>query len=251
MSGHSKWSSIKHKKGAADAKRGQLFTKLSRAIIVAAREGGPDPAGNLSLQNAIEKARSYSMPKDNIERAIAKGSGADADAAAFETVVYEGYGPDGVAVLVEALTDNRNRTASDVRHTFAKNGGNLGTTGAVAWLFERRGVVVVDAETTDEDELMLAAADGGADDVEQDGSVFQVTSAPDRLAAVREAIEAAGIAVESAELSMVPKTTVEVAAEASAKKLVRLIEALEENDDVQGVYANFDIPEQVLEAVTS
>ena len=249
MSGHSKWSSIKHKKGAADAKRGQLFTKLSRAIIVAAREGGPDPAANLSLQNAIEKARSYSMPKDNIERAIAKGSGADADAASFETIVYEGYGPDGVAVLVEALTDNRNRTASDVRHTFAKNGGNLGTTGAVAWLFERRGVVVVDAETADEDELMLAAADGGADDVEQDGSVFQVTSAPDRLAAVREAIETAGIAVESAELSMVPKTTVEVAAEASAKKLVRLIEALEENDDVQGVYANFDIPEQVLEAV--
>jgi YebC/PmpR family DNA-binding regulatory protein len=251
MSGHSKWSSIKHKKGAADAKRGQLFTKLSRAIIVAAKEGGPDPAANLSLQNAIEKAKSYSMPKENIERAIAKGSGADADAAAFETVVYEGYGPDGVAVLVEALTDNRNRTASDVRHTFAKNGGNLGTTGAVAWLFERRGVVVVDAETTDEDELMLAAADGGADDVEQDGSVFQVTSAPDRLAAVREAIEAAGIAVESAELSMIPKTTVEVAAEASAKKLVRLIEALEENDDIQGVYANFDIPEQVLEAVTS
>jgi YebC/PmpR family DNA-binding regulatory protein len=251
MSGHSKWSSIKHKKGAADAKRGQLFTKLSRAIIVAAKEGGPDPAANLSLQNAIEKAKSYSMPKDNIERAIAKGSGADADAAAFETVVYEGYGPEGVAVLVEALTDNRNRTASDVRHTFAKNGGNLGTTGAVAWLFERRGVVVVDAETADEEELMLAAADGGADDVEQDGSVFQVTSAPDRLAAVREAIEAAGIAVESAELSMLPKTTVEVAEESSAKKLVRLIEALEENDDVQGVYANFDIPEQVLEAVTS
>ena len=175
MSGHSKWSSIKHKKGAADAKRGQLFTKLSRAIIVAAKEGGPDPAANLALQNAIEKAKSYSMPKDNIERAIAKGSGADADAAAFETVVYEGYGPDGVAVLVEALTDNRNRTASDVRHTFAKNGGNLGTTGAVAWLFERRGVVVVDADGVDEDELMLAAADGGADDVEQDGSVFQVT----------------------------------------------------------------------------
>ena len=251
MSGHSKWSSIKHKKGAADAKRGQLFTKLSRAIIVAAREGGPDPAGNLALQNAIEKARSYSMPKDNIERAIARGSGADTDAAAFEAVVYEGYGPAGVAVLVEALTDNRNRTASDVRHTFAKNGGNLGTSGAVAWLFERRGVVVVDAESVDEEELTLAAADGGADDVERDGSVFQVTAPPDRLAAVREAVEAAGIGVQSAELSMVPKTTVQVAAEPSAKKLVRLIEALEENDDVQGVYANFDIPEQVLEAVTT
>ncbi|MDQ3161921.1 MAG: YebC/PmpR family DNA-binding transcriptional regulator, partial [Actinomycetota bacterium] len=167
MSGHSKWSSIKHKKGAADAKRGQLFTKLSRAIIVAAKEGGPDPTANLSLQNAIEKARSYSMPKDNIERAIAKGSGADASASAFETVVYEGYGPDGVAVLVEALTDNRNRTAADVRNLFAKHGGNLGTTGAVAWLFERRGLVLVDAEAVDEDELTLAAAEGGADDVER------------------------------------------------------------------------------------
>ena len=161
MSGHSKWSSIKHKKGAADAKRGKLFSKLSRAIIVAAREGGGDPAANLALQNAIEKARSYSMPKDNIDRAIAKGSGADADTSTFETVVYEGYGPSGVAVIVEALTDNRNRTASDVRHMFAKNDGNLGGSGAVAWLFERRGVVLVPADGVDEDELMLAAADGG------------------------------------------------------------------------------------------
>src|SRR5688572_4764221 len=249
MSGHSKWSSIKHKKGAADAKRGQLFTKLSRAIIVAAKEGGPDPGGNLALQNAIEKAKSYSMPKDNIERAIARGSGADTDAAAFETVIYEGYGPDGVAVLVEALTDNRNRTASDVRHTFTKNGGNLGTTGAVAWLFERRGIVLVDSAGVDEDELTLAAAEGEAEDVELDGSVFEVSGAPEDVAAVRKAIEDAGIKVESAELSMVPKTTVEIAEEPSAKKLIRLIEALEENDDIQGVYANFDIPEQVLEAV--
>ncbi|HUQ21844.1 MAG TPA: YebC/PmpR family DNA-binding transcriptional regulator [Gaiellaceae bacterium] len=249
MSGHSKWSTIKHKKGAADAKRGQLFTKLSKAIIVAAKEGGPDPAANLSLQNAIEKAKSYSMPKDTIERAIARGAGTDADAAVFETIVYEGYGPDGVAVLVEALTDNRNRTASEVRHTFTKNGGNLGTTGAVAWLFERRGIVLVDAAGVDEDELTLAAAEGGAEDVELDGSVFEVSSAPEDLAAVRQAIEDAGIKVESAELSMVPKTTVEVAEEPTAKKLIRLIEALEENDDIQGVYANFDIPEQVLEAV--
>ena len=249
MSGHSKWSTIKHKKGAADAKRGQLFTKLSKAIIVAAKEGGADPTANLSLQNAIEKAKSYSMPKDTIERAIARGAGTDADAAAYETIVYEGYGPDGVAVLVEALTDNRNRTASDVRHTFTKNGGNLGTTGAVAWLFERRGIVLVEAAGVDEDELTLAAAEGGAEDVELDGSVFEVSSAPEDLAAVRRAIEDAGIKVESAELSMVPKTTVEVAEEPSARKLIRLIEALEENDDVQGVYANFDIPEQVLEAV--
>ncbi len=251
MSGHSKWSTIKHKKGAADAKRGQLFTKLSKAIIVAAKEGGADPTANLSLQNAIEKAKSYSMPKDTIERAIARGAGTDADAAAYETIVYEGYGPDGVAVLVEALTDNRNRTASDVRHTFTKNGGNLGSTGAVAWLFERRGIVLVEAEGVDEDELTLAAAEGGAEDVELDGSVFEISSAPEDLAAVRQAIEAAGITVESAEISMVPKTTVEVAEEPSAKKLIRLIEALEENDDVQGVYANFDIPEQVLEAVAS
>ncbi len=251
MSGHSKWSTIKHKKGAADAKRGKLFTKLSKAIIVAAKEGGPDPAANLSLQNAVEKAKSYSMPKDTIERAIARGAGTDADAAAYETIVYEGYGPDGVAVLVEALTDNRNRTASDVRHTFAKHGGNLGTTGAVAWLFERRGVVLVDAEAVDEDELTLAAAEGGADDVELDGGVFQVSSAPESLSAVRDAIEAAGIEVQSAELTMIPKTTVEVAEEAAAKKLIRLIEELEDNDDVQDVSANFDIPEPILEAVSA
>jgi len=249
VSGHSKWSTIKHKKGAADAKRGKLFTKLSKAIIVAAKEGGPDPLANLSLQNAIEKAKSYSMPKDTIERAIARGAGTDADAATYETIVYEGYGPDGVAVLVEALTDNRNRTASDVRHTFAKHGGNLGTTGAVAWLFDRRGLVLVEADATDEDELTLAAAEGGADDIERDGDVFQVFSAPEALTSVRKAIEAAGISVQSAELTMIPKTTVEIAEEASAKKLIRLIEALEENDDVQEVSANFDIPEQILEAV--
>jgi YebC/PmpR family DNA-binding regulatory protein len=251
MSGHSKWSTIKHKKGAADAKRGKLFSKLSRAIIVAAKEGGGDPGANLSLANAIEKARSYSMPKDNIERAIARGTGADSDAASFETVVYEGYGPDGVAVLVEALTDNRNRTAAEVRHMFSKHGGNLGTTGAVAWQFERRGVVLVDAEGVDEDELMLAAAEGGADDIELDESTFQVTSAPESLSTVREAIEAVGFTVQSAELSMVPKTTVEVADEAAARRVMKLIDALEDDDDVQEVYANFDIPEQVLEAVAS
>ena len=249
MSGHSKWSSIKHKKGAADAKRGKLFSKLTRAIIVAAREGGGDPSGNLALQNAIEKARSYSMPKDNIDRAIAKGSGADSDTSTFETVVYEGYGPSGVAVIVEALTDNRNRTAGEVRHTFAKNDGNLGGSGAVSWLFERRAVVLVSAEGADEDELTLAAAEGGADDVARDGSVYQVLAAPEALAAVREAVEAAGFSIDSAELTMLPKTTVEVADESDAKKVLRLLEQLEDNDDVQDVYANFDIPEQVLEAV--
>jgi YebC/PmpR family DNA-binding regulatory protein len=253
VSGHSKWSSIKHKKGAADAKRGKLFSKLSRAIIVAAKEGGGNPGDNLALQNAIEKARSYSMPKDNIDRAIAKGSGADADASAFETVVYEGYGPSGVAVIVEALTDNRNRTASDVRHTFAKNDGNLGGSGAVLWLFERKGLLIVDAHDPQarsaEDDLMLAAAEGGAEDVELDGSSYQVTCAPEQLAAVREAIEAAGFTVDAAELTMVPKTTVEVSDENEAKKILRLIDQLEDNDDVQDVFANFDIPERVLEAV--
>ncbi len=248
MSGHSKWSSIKHKKGAADARRGQLFSKLSRAIIVAAREGGPDPAANLALQNAIEKARSYSMPKDNIERAIARGSGADTEGASFETVVYEGYGPGGVAVLVEALTDNRNRTAAEVRHIFAKSDGNLGESGAVAWLFERRGVLLVDGEV-DEEELTMAAADGGADDVTVDGSSFQVVAQPENLTAVRETIESAGFGVQSAELTMVPKTTVELEDEAAARKVLRLIDSLEENDDVQDVYANFDIPERVLELV--
>ncbi len=251
MSGHSKWSSIKHKKGAADAKRGQLFSKLSRAIIVAAKEGGPDPSGNLALQNAIEKARSYSMPKDNIERAIARGSGSDAEAASFETVVYEGYGPEGVAVLVEALTDNRNRTASEVRHAFTKHGGNLGTTGAVAWQFERRGVVLVPAGGADEERVLVAAAEGGADDVELDGSSFVVTSAPESLSAVRQALEEGGFTVESVELAMVPKSTVAVSDESVARRIVKLVEGLEDTEDVQDVYANFDIPEEVLEAVAS
>src|SRR6187551_1471942 len=169
MAGHSKWASIKHRKKAVDAKRGALFTKLTRAITVAAREGGGDPEGNPALALAIQKARDASMPKDNIERAIAKGTGADADADAFESVLYEGYGPGGVAILVEALTDNRNRTGAEVRHLFTKHGGNLGATGAVAWQFERRGVVLVEADGVDEDELVMAAADAGADDVELDG----------------------------------------------------------------------------------
>jgi YebC/PmpR family DNA-binding regulatory protein len=251
MSGHSKWSSIKHKKGAADAKRGKLFSKLARAIIVSARDGGPDPAANLALANAIEKARSYSMPKDNIERAIARGSGAETDATAFETVLYEGYAPGGVALIVEALTDNRNRTASEVRHLFSKHDGNLGESGSVAWLFERRGIVLVAAEGVDEDELMLAAAEGGADDVDLEGSSYEIATASESLSAVREAVESAGFTVESSELAMVPKTTIEISDDTQAKKVLRLIDALEELDDVQEVHANFDIPERVLEEVAS
>jgi YebC/PmpR family DNA-binding regulatory protein len=250
MSGHSKWASIKRKKGATDAKRGQLFSKLARAIIVAAREGGPDPAGNLALQNAIEKAREASMPKDNIERAIARGAGPAGDGAVYETVTYEGYGPAGIAVYVEAVTDNRNRTAAEVRHIFGKSDGSLGESGSVAWLFERRAVVLVDG-AADEDELMLVAADGGADDVEREGDSWRVIAAPEALTAVRDALEAAGMTVESADLTMVPKTTVELEDESAAKKVLRLMDALEDNDDVQDVYANFDIPDRVLEAVAS
>lgn len=247
MSGHSKWHSIRHKKGAADAKRGQLFSKLTRAIIVAAREGGPDPAGNLALQNAIEKARDASMPKDTIERAIARGAGAAGDGTAYEHIAYEGYAPGGVAVFVEALSDNRNRTAAEVRHVFAKNDGHLGEAGSVAWLFERKGVLLVPADV-DEDELTLAAADAGAEDVVEDGSSFRVTSAAEELAAVRTALEEAGFPIESAQPTMVPKTTVPVEEESLARKIVRLLDGLEDNEDVQDVYSNFDIPERVLEA---
>jgi YebC/PmpR family DNA-binding regulatory protein len=250
MSGHSKWSSIKHKKGAVDARRGKLFSKLSRAIIVAAREGGPDPDGNATLAAAVQKARDNSMPKDNIERAIARGAGAGDGGEAYEHITYEGYGPGGVAVLVEALTDNRNRTAAEVRHIFSKNDGNLGESGVVAWLFERRGLILVDANA-DEDGVMLAAADGGADDVGQEGSSYQITCAPESLRAVRESLETAGIEIESAQLTLLPKTTVQIEDESAAKKLLRLMDALEENDDVQDVYANFDIPEGILEAAVS
>ena len=251
MSGHSKWHSIKHKKGATDKKRGQLFSKLARAIIVAAREGGPDPAGNLALQNAIDKAREASMPKDNIERAIARGSGAAADGEAFEHITYEGYGPAGVAVYVDALTDNRNRTASEVRHVFSKSDGSLGESGSVSWLFERTGLLLVSADGVDEDELTLAAADGGADDVSQDGSVFEITCPAESVGDVRRALEGAGFAVESAQITMLPKTSVTVEDETAARRIVILMESLEDLDDVQDVYANFDIPETVLEEVVS
>src|SRR5215216_5308258 len=203
MSGHSKWSSIKHQKGAKDAKRGALFTKLARAIQVAAKEGGGDPEGNAALANAIQKAKDQSMPKDNIERAIAKGTGADSDAEAFETVVYEGYGPGGVAVLVEALTDNRNRTSSEVRHAFDKQGGSLGEPGSVAWQFEKKGEIVVDSGRYAEDDL-LAAIDAGAEDLAMDGDVWEIVTGPAELTAVRQALEEAGVEIESAELVQRP-----------------------------------------------
>jgi YebC/PmpR family DNA-binding regulatory protein len=245
MSGHSKWSSIKHQKGAKDAKRGALFTKLARAIQVAAKEGGGDPEGNAALANAIQKAKDQSMPKDNIERAIAKGTGADADAESFETVVYEGYGPGGVAFLVEALTDNRNRTGSEVRHIFTKSGGSLGEPGSVAWQFDKKGVVVVDADRYTEDDLMVAI-DAGAEDVAQDENVWEIVTAPADLQAVRQALESAGVEIQNAELTMRPSTTIEVD-ESGAGKVLRLIEALDDNDDVSAVHANFEADADVLE----
>jgi YebC/PmpR family DNA-binding regulatory protein len=247
MAGHSKWASIKHKKKATDAKRGALFTKLTRAIQVAAREGGGDPTGNPALVLAIQKAKDASMPKDNIERAIAKGTGADADAEAFENVLYEGYGPAGVAVLVESLTDNRNRTGAEVRNIFSKSGGNLGEPGSVAWVFDKKGLIVVDAERYSEDDLFVAI-DAGAEDVAIDETVYEVLTAPEDLTAVRQALVDAGVELDSAELAMQPKTTVDVP-EAQVAQLIRLIDALEEHDDVSAVHANFNVDAAVLERV--
>ncbi len=250
MSGHSKWATIKRKKGAADAKRGQLFSKLSRGIIVAAREGGGDPDSNATLAGAIEKARANSMPKGNIERAIQKGAGGGADAVDYETVTYEGYGPGGVAIICVALTDNRNRTASDVRHIFTKNGSELGTPGSVAWQFERKGIILIEGDGVDEEALMDAALEAGAEDISEDGTQWQVVTDPVKLAQVRESLERAGFAMASADITMLPKATVETG-EKEARQLLRLLDNLDENDDVQDVYANFDISEAVMEAVAS
>jgi YebC/PmpR family DNA-binding regulatory protein len=247
MAGHSKWAGIKHKKAIVDSRRGKLFTKLARAITVAAKEGGGDPDGNPRLALAIAKAREASMPKDNIERAIAKGTGEGADADALEDVVYEGYGPGGVAMLVEAVTDNRNRTGSEVRHLFSKHGGSLGEPGSVAYLFDKKGLVVVDAERYSEDDLMVAI-DAGADDIAMDDDVFEVLSEPSDLTAVREALERAGIDIQTAEITQLPKSRVPLD-EAAATKLLKLIDALEDQDDVDAVHANFDVDAEVLERV--
>ncbi|HUA69934.1 MAG TPA: YebC/PmpR family DNA-binding transcriptional regulator [Solirubrobacteraceae bacterium] len=247
MSGHSKWASIKHKKAVVDARRGQHFTKLARAITVAAREGGGDPTGNSGLALAIQKARDASMPKDNIERAIAKGTGEGADAEQIETVLYEGYGPGGVALLIEALTDNRNRTGAEMRHILGKYGGNLGEPGSVSYLFDKRGVIVVDANRYGEDDLM-PAIDAGAEDIALDEDVYEVITEPTDLAAARDALTAAGVELESADLTQRPRARVPID-ESDAGKLMKLIDALEENDDVSGVHANFDVDSAVLERV--
>jgi YebC/PmpR family DNA-binding regulatory protein len=249
MSGHSKWASIKHKKAVVDQRRGQHFTKLTRAITVAAREGGGDIEGNPSLALAVQKARDASMPKDNIERAIAKGTGEGIDADQLVSVLYEGYGPGGVALLIEAVTDNRNRTSADVRHALSKPGGNLGEPGSVSYLFDKAGVIIVDASRYDDDDL-LVAIDAGAQDVSLDDDVYEIVSEPGDLVAVRDALTEAGIEIDSADVTQRPKVRVPVQ-EAEAAKLMRLIDMLEESDDVGAVHANFDVDADVMERIAS
>jgi YebC/PmpR family DNA-binding regulatory protein len=243
MSGHSKWSTIKHKKAATDKKRGQQFSKLARAIMVAAKEGGGDPNSNAALANAVVKAKSYSLPRENIERAIQKGAGGG-EGENFETVTYEGFGPGGAAFVVEALTDNRNRTAANIRSIFTKAGSALGAPGSVAWKFDRKGVVIVE-NVADEDELLLAAAEAGADDSEGEDGVFHVTTEPTELSVVRIALEAAGFEVTSAELTLLPKQLAEIDDEGS-RKVLKMVDSLEDDDDVQEVFFDVEISEAVL-----
>jgi YebC/PmpR family DNA-binding regulatory protein len=246
MSGHSKWSSIKHKKGAADARRGKIFTKLIKEITVAARMGGGDPGGNPRLRSAILAARSENMPKDNIERAIKKGTG-ELEGETYEESSYEGYGPGGVAVLLDCLTDNRNRTVAEIKHAFDRNGGNLGEPGCVAWMFQKKGVITIQKEGVNEENLLGVALDAGAEDVRDEGDAFDVVSAPEDFEAVRQAIEKAGIKFTSAEVTKIPKNTVKLEGK-KAQQMLNLIQVLEDNDDVSHVYANFDIADDVLEA---
>src|SRR5438270_2188840 len=247
MSGHSKWATIKHKKGAQDKARGKLFAKLIRQVEVAAREGGGDPASNATLRTMFTKARDASVPMDTIERAIKRGTG-ELEGVRYESVTYEGYAPGGIAVLVETLTDNRNRTGSEVRSVFSKLGGSLAEPGAVAWQFERKGVVIL-PKKLEEDELMLLVLDAGAEDLVDDGDTWRVVCDPSALPGVRAALEEAAIAFDSADATMQPTSTVSLDTAEDAKKVLRLIDALDDLDDVQEVYANFDIPDSVLQAV--
>ena len=251
MSGHSKWSTIKHKKGAADAKRGKLFARLIRAIEAAAKTGGADPEANPTLATAVQKARDASVPKDNIERALKRAAGKEGGGVDYDQIYYEGYAPGGVALYVECLTDNRNRAANDVRSSFNKNGGSLAEAGAVSYLFSRVGLVLVPAEGVEEDDVLMAGLDAGVDDVERDGDTYTVKCDPSDLPTVRSALEDAGVPVRSSESTMLPSVTVPVEDESTAKSVLRLLDALEDCDDVQNVYANFDIPEQVLETAAA
>ncbi len=247
MSGHSKWSTIKRKKGAADAKRGKLFSKLNKEIQVAAKEGGGDPSTNIRLKNAIDKAKQGNMPVDNIERAIKRGIGADADAASFENITYEGYGPASVALLVETLTDNKNRTAADVRHIFTKAGGKLGGSGSVAFMFDRKGFIQVSKDDVTEEQIFEAAIEAGADNVEDGGDVWDVYTQYTDLDAVKTALESAELKIVNSELVMLPERTVKVTGK-DARSVLKMMEMLEDNDDVQNVWSNFDIDESEMEA---
>jgi len=249
MSGHSKWNTIKRKKGAVDAKRGKVFTKLIKEITLAARLGGGDPDGNSRLRQAVLAAKTENMPKDNIERAIKKGLGDLAGAAAFEEITYEGYGPGGVAVLVEAMTDNKNRTVAEVRHIFSKHGGNLGENGCVAWIFEKKGSIICDKQAVDEDVLMEVAIEAGAEDVREQESEYEIITDPNTFETVKEAVDEAGIASILAEISMIPQTTVELD-EQKASRMLKLMEKMEDNDDIQKVYANFDISDDIMEKLS-
>lgn len=244
MAGHNKWSTIKNKKGKEDAKRGKVFTKLARMIIVAAREGGIDPEYNSSLKTAIEKAKAENMPNDNIERALKKAAG-DADSDNFEEVIYEGYGPEGTAVLVSCLTDNRNRTAADVRHAFDKYGGNLGQTGSVSYMFERKGLLVLDGEKLDEEEFMMEALEAGAEDFTSEDGIFEVVTATDDFSSVRDTLSTAGHEFLKAELYYLPSNYNDINSEENIKNMEKMIDALEDNDDVQDVYHNWNEPESV------
>jgi YebC/PmpR family DNA-binding regulatory protein len=249
VSGHSKWSTIKRKKGAVDAKRGKIFTRLIKEITVAARMGGGDPVGNPRLRAAIASAKTENMPKDNIERAIKKGTG-ELEGAVYEEITYEGYGPGGVAILVDCMTDNKNRTVADIRHYFSKSGGNLGESGCVSWMFTKKGTILVDKEDINEEELMEKALEAGAEDVVEEDNVFQVETSPDDFEDVREALEADGVKFIEAAVAMVPQNTVDITDEKTAGQILTLLERLEDHDDVQNVYANFDIPDDIMESVS-
>ena len=248
MSGHSKWSSIKHKKGAADAKRGKIFTRLIREITVAAKMGGGDPGGNPRLRTAIAAAKAENTPKDNIDRAVKKGTG-ELEGVSYEESNYEGYGPGGVAVLVDCLTDNKNRTVADVKYLFERHGGNLGEPGCVAWMFDKKGLIVIEKDQVDEEKLLDLALEAGAEDVNEEESEFEVITDPSDFETVKEAVDNASIPYTLAEISMIPKNTVKLEGK-KAQQMVNLMSGLEDNDDVSNVYANFDIPDEVMEALS-
>lgn len=248
MSGHSKWANIKHRKAAQDAKRGNLFQKLVKAVIIAAKEGGGDPAMNMRLKAAIDRAKAASVPNDNIIRGVKRGTG-EIEGAQYEEITYEAYGPNGVAILIEVLTDNRNRAASEIRAVLTRNGGSLGEAGSVAWMFERKGTIEVSGKDLDEEALMTVALEAGAEDLEQQDEGYAVYTDPASLPDVRDALEKAGYSIERAETEMVPKNTVQISDPEKARKVLRLMDLLEENDDTQNVYGNFDIPDEIMESL--